>query len=754
MVRTIRLLSRAVMPVLLAVLLLAACGKPAAPSAATAEASTAEADAPASPAPVQQNAPAAPSLPAEVIFGSGEVDGQHDGTWSDLEVGTKLGKGDAVKVGAASECQLKFADMAVVSIRENTQVSIDSLILNQSTSQVKLGLKSGTVLSKVKKLSGGERFAVRTETAVGGVRGTEFGVTVTPQGATLVSVKDGTVAVLPAAYDPDDVRSMSAVAVPGLEQIAKEIESSAPAVHAGQELTVTPEQAAKAETSFQVVQSAAVQVVKEEEARQVTASSQSSGTTAPPAPTAAELEARTKAIQAATATLASVVGAPKALTPAHGQALKRIDALPAPSAPVSALPPAAPSAAPAPSKAPSAPPAAAPVRISVTATPEDSEIELNGKVAATGTYEAEVNPGDSVTLVIRHEGYATKTVAVTAKGPASYPVQLQPMPIEAAFPAGSAPLVGSVQTAGGILVSADRQGQLAGFDRQGRALWKLATQNTPNENSSPVIGSENLYFTGSKEFLVVAVRTGAVVSRAALDSSTTHLFGQRVAVSPTLGVLPTSTSLVIFNPASGATVRQIPIPGGTLMSPTISDGRVLLVNQAGVFLAVDPESSEVLFQVPTGASQPVASSVLVSGSKAYFADRKGTVVCVDMDARKVAWKVSLKGQATGVFQDLEASAGGIYAFAGNAIHALSASDGSELFPPIGGASTPPLDRGGRLYFGTQSGTLAVVDERTGKTVKSLELKAVAATRPKADGSRLLFGSTTGQVFVVYPDSIP
>src|SRR5208337_4175930 len=139
----------------------------------------------------------------------GEVQGQRQGVWSDLDIGAKLGKGDAVKVGPASECQLKFADMAVVSIRENTQVSIDSLSLNESVSQVKLGLKTGTVLSKVKKLAGTDSYAVRTDTAVGGVRGTEFGVTVTPQGGTLVTVKDGTVAVLPAAYDPDGIRSLS-----------------------------------------------------------------------------------------------------------------------------------------------------------------------------------------------------------------------------------------------------------------------------------------------------------------------------------------------------------------------------------------------------------------------------------------------------------------------------------------------------------------------------------------------------------------
>jgi outer membrane protein assembly factor BamB len=688
---------------------------------------------------------AAPSLPADVVFTNGDVQGQHQGAWSDLEIGAKLGKGDAVKVGSASECQLKFADMAVVSIREKTQVSIDSLSLNESASQVKLGLKSGTVLSKVKKLAGTDSYAVRTDTAVGGVRGTEFGVTVTPQGGTLVTVKEGTVAVLPAAYDPDGIRSLSSGGNAALEQIAQNIESSAPAVHAGQELTVTTEQAAKAQVSFQVVQAAATQIVQ---AQQAQVFSQGTGTSAAPAAPTPAIEAQMKSIQAATATLTSLVGTPRTLTPVHGQALKPLDALPEPSAPA----PARSSSAPAPAQA--APPPVTPVRISVSATPADSEIELNGKTAGTGAYAADVNPGDSLTLVVRHEGYATKTIAVTAKGPASYPVELQPMPIEASFAEGSAPLVGAVQSSGDVLLAVDRQGQIFGADRQGRALWKVATQNTPNENSSPVVGAENLYFTGSKEFLVVAIGTGAVVSRAPLDSATTHLFGQRVAVSASLGVYPTSTSLSIFNPATGATLRQIPIAGGTLMSPAISEGRVLVVSQTGVFLAIDPESGQVLFQVPTGSSQPVASSVLVSGSRAFFADRKGLLVCVDMDAHKVLWKVPLKGQGNvGIFQDLEKSANGIFAFAGNTIYAFSAADGSELFPPISGASTPPMDRGGMLYFGTQSGALVAADEGTGKTVKSLDLKAVANTRPQADGPRVLVGSTTGQVFVVYPDSI-
>jgi outer membrane protein assembly factor BamB len=269
-----------------------------------------------------------------------------------------------------------------------------------------------------------------------------------------------------------------------------------------------------------------------------------------------------------------------------------------------------------------------------------------------------------------------------------------------------------------------------------------------------VLAGDTLYFSGSKELVIASAKTGQVAGRIALDSATTHLFGQRVAVFGPLGVCPTSGSLAVFDPASGASVRQIPVAGGTLMTPAISGGRVLVVSQAGVFLAADPQSGQVLFQVPTGASQPVAGSVLVSGTRAFFADRRGLVVCVDLQGRKVLWKTPLKGSGSkGVFQDLEKSATGVFVFATDTIYAFSAADGSELFPPITGVSTPPLDRDGKLYFGTQNGSLAVADDRTGKVVSALDMKATLSTRPQSDGPRLLLGGQAGQVFVVYAGSV-
>jgi len=116
----------------------------------------------------------------------------------------------------------------------------------------------------------------------------------------------------------------------------------------------------------------------------------------------------------------------------------------------------------------------------------------------------------------------------------------------------------------------------------------------------------------------------------------------------------------------------------------------------------------------------------------------------------------LKGAGSmGVFQDIVASADGrsLFVFASDAIFALSAADGSLLFEPLTGASTPPLSRDGKLYFGTIDKTLAVVDEATGKAVASLPMKAVLSTRPQPDGQRLVVGDRTGRVFVISPDAI-
>ncbi len=719
---------------------------------------------PPQPAPVQappQNAAAVAPSTVEVIYASGDVQGRRQGAWSAIDTGATLSRGDAVRTAAGAECQLRFADMAVVSIRESTELELDTVQLSGAGSQVTLGLVSGTILSKVRKLSSADGYNVRTSSALAGVRGTAFAVSLSAAGATTVAVQDGVVAVLPASFDTQALQAQVSAPVPELDALVGRVNASAAAVPAGREITVTAAANAAAATRFAAVRDAAAQIAREQAAGQ--------------APSNATVTSRAAAVDAAVRGLAAATGTAARLNPAGQRVLQPLGSMPepsqtpapqtpAPASRTSGAPPAAAPAAPAraasatgtPSAPAAAPPAApSPIHFTVTAAPADAQILRDGAPVGAGSYTADVADGTTLNLVVQHEGYAPKNVAVqiAAGKPASFNVQLEAQPIETKFNVSASPLVGALAVAGNTLVAADGTGHVIAADRQGRVLWSTATLNTPNENSFPVTGPGVVAFSGAREFLVLDAGTGQPAARTPLDGASTHLFGQHVSIADTVGVFPTSSSLRLFDPRTGRTLHDYPIPGGTLMSPSVVGGRIYAVSQAGLFVAVDQATGSVLTQIPTPANQPVATSVLVEGSRAYFADRKSLLVAVDLDAQRVAWRKTLPGQGGGgVFQDLAGSADGVYVFTRNTVYAYG-TDGTPLFAPVPGASTPPLLLDGRLYFGTQSGKLSAVDALTGRPVASLDVGAVLNTRPVQDGPRIVVGTTKGDILVIYPGTM-
>jgi len=84
------------------------------------------------------------------------------------EIGMSVGEGDVIETGGDSMAVISLVDGAEVKLRENTTLSLDSL-----GKSVSVRLSSGSVFSRVNRrlISG---FSVKTETAVMGVRGTEF----------------------------------------------------------------------------------------------------------------------------------------------------------------------------------------------------------------------------------------------------------------------------------------------------------------------------------------------------------------------------------------------------------------------------------------------------------------------------------------------------------------------------------------------------------------------------------------------------
>jgi hypothetical protein len=84
---------------------------------------------------------------------------------------------------------------AIVRISPNTSFyfEIDKIGRDDTTT---LGMVTGSLSVKVAKLSGRQSFEVATETALMGVRGTDFGVTISPAGDILVTAAEGRVSCI------------------------------------------------------------------------------------------------------------------------------------------------------------------------------------------------------------------------------------------------------------------------------------------------------------------------------------------------------------------------------------------------------------------------------------------------------------------------------------------------------------------------------------------------------------------------------
>lgn len=202
---------------------------------------------------------------AMITFISGEVLVAFSDDWQEAQIGDFLEEDDIIRVGEESYCELQFGNVGALRIQDNTEVLLQDVFLNPEESNVGVKLVAGSLLAKVSKLTGNDKFAVKTESAVCGVRGTEFWVTITDDGSTKLAVKEGKVAVLPATVDVDEIKEKLADQDAAMIEVVEKIEAAAPIVAANQELTIGGETLKQTEEVFQEVAAIVEKIVEKSE---------------------------------------------------------------------------------------------------------------------------------------------------------------------------------------------------------------------------------------------------------------------------------------------------------------------------------------------------------------------------------------------------------------------------------------------------------------------------------------------------------
>ena len=725
------------------------------------------------------------------------------------EIGEEVGAGAVVSTMESSTCEIQFGNAAVVRLQENTILQIDSLLSKEGDRNIKLTDKQGSVLSKVEKLAKGEKFSVKTQSMVCGVRGTQFVVTEVPEKETVLSVKEGKVAVLPSSLDTEGFEAALNVDAETAEKVSVKVDELAPVITDNRQLVIPFNKVAEIETKAQEIVKDLAQQMEEEETK---------GAEEIEVPE--EVQEKVRAIfrasdiedddaQADSTEFASLTAMKSLPLPEKGEegSFKRVsitvsppeasifingsfsgknkaEALFSPDTtvvveaflegyrrerleiPVSldgesaftiSLSPAGDEVGET-DKTDEAAEEIEPVDVSFALNPANARLTVNGSVIPSGDitggrYTGSFMPGETITVAASAEGYNTRTVRVTVGDTSGKRVGLTlTKTIAGEFPASSSAIVGTVEASRGttgLVIMADRYGVVSGFTQGGTLQWSVPTSNSPNENSPPVVLNGKVYFSGANEFVIIRADSGDVLHQEILSAEKKHAFGRRVTGYGNSVVYPVNGGLLIVNGTNGSQTKSITFPGGSRMTPAVKWSKAYLVNQEGKFLEVDLGSGSVTKTVATSAVQPIATQVKFAGERAYFVGRNGTVVCINTGSGSVVWEKRLESSRNVVVtSDLEVGGNGVYVYANGRIYGLSAASGNQLFSPLGGVSGPPVYHEGHIIFGTVNKRVEVRNARSSSLISGKDIDDLVSTRPKLIEDKLYIGTQSGKIFTL------
>jgi ferric-dicitrate binding protein FerR (iron transport regulator) len=113
---------------------------------------------------------ALPASAARVLYTAGSVQVETSGKRREVKKGAEISPGDAILTGSGALAIIALDDGSRIKLRENSKVVLEQA--DDKGSRIYLDI--GGVFAKIKKLTAGRQFKVRTHSAVAAVRGTEF----------------------------------------------------------------------------------------------------------------------------------------------------------------------------------------------------------------------------------------------------------------------------------------------------------------------------------------------------------------------------------------------------------------------------------------------------------------------------------------------------------------------------------------------------------------------------------------------------
>lgn len=144
-----------------------------------------------------------------VLGKSGEVRILHvdQDLWTPAKTKMPVHVGDKLNTQAESRCEIKLNDGSVIRLGENSTFDFEKSLVSKSKRSFDASLSQGKIWANIVSLVWGEKFEIKSPTAVCAIRGTIYGIEA--DSTTRVAVYDGKVDVGPTSALREQLRQTS-----------------------------------------------------------------------------------------------------------------------------------------------------------------------------------------------------------------------------------------------------------------------------------------------------------------------------------------------------------------------------------------------------------------------------------------------------------------------------------------------------------------------------------------------------------------
>jgi hypothetical protein len=613
------------------------------------------------------------------------------GDWELADFGNSLALNDRIKTDADSICELQFTDLAAVKIDELTEIKVSSIARNNGRNTIQLD--SGSIVSRVRSLSGNENFNIRTTSATAGVRGTVFSVSSNETGETTIAVAEGTVAVVPTSLvlEESDEKTL---------EVFSKLEEKAALITAGKEVSLDSEDAAVIDSIIEtaVVNEAAVEEVIEDlqiipTEQIVNFSSESE-----------ELLSRFEDLELPDSSLESDTSSEQ-----ENVSLEQ-----------------------------------RPPGLSLSVKPSNASIYVNSQLLGSGDLDRDFPLDESLEILITHPGYIPQLLDFKiGEDRVISNINLDRRTVGALESLSSSSIIGFNSDARNFY-AIDGAGTLRAFTRNLVPQWAQNTGNTSVGLGFPVIIGNTAYFSGRSSFSSFDKNTGTPRFSNELSSSGAHVFGRHLIQAGEFLVYPETEQLTIIS-QDGTPIRSISIPENSRMNPGVWNGKLVIVNSNGTLFLMDPASGTTLYSMQTSLGQIIGTSPVISGNNAFLGDRQGQIVKIDLQREQEMAVIRIPQENSQLIHTMSIQAGKLYAFSRGTVFTFSLSNLSLVTDPLDGVLFPPTFNQNRMVLAFADNTIKVYQIEPWLLIEEIEMVGELSTAPFVKDNSLLLGYADGRV---------